>query len=43
VSDCDFVSLFPTDDQLRESSLDDEAIRHVAARRRALEDRCPSR
>lgn len=43
VSECDFVSLFPTDDQLRESNLDDEAIRHVAARRRALEDRCPSR
>lgn len=43
VSDCDFLSLFPTDDQLRDTALDDDVMRHVAARRRTLEDRCPSR
>lgn len=41
VSDCDFVSLFPTDDELREANLSNDSLLHSAQRRRDLEARCP--
>jgi len=41
VSDCDYLSLFPTDDELREANLSEDSRQHIAARRRNLTDRCP--
>jgi len=42
VSDCDFVSLLPTDDELRAANLSEDSLQHLATRRRILKDRCPS-
>lgn len=42
VSDCDFVTLLPTDDELRAANLSEDSLQHLAMRRRILKDRCPS-
>ncbi|MCC6225588.1 MAG: GerMN domain-containing protein [Microthrixaceae bacterium] len=41
VSECDFVGLLPTDDELNAANLSEDSVLHIAQRRRALQDRCP--
>lgn len=42
VSECDFVTLLPTDDELRAANLSEDSLQHLATRRRVLKNRCPS-
>jgi spore germination protein GerM len=41
VGECDFVSLLPTDDQLKEAKLSVDSMKHLSTVRKALTLKCP--
>ena len=41
VTDCDFMSLLPTDEDLAKAEIDDVTMQVMRTRRRATENRCP--
>jgi spore germination protein GerM len=40
VSDCDYATLLPTDDEIRQDQLDPDATKKITSRRKSIESRC---